>query len=145
MATAGKAIGSGLWRNSVFWTHRPLPVRQSAVAYGETQFFWTHRPLPVRQSAVAYGETQFSELKNSFWTLTLKQAHRIHVFSRLSAWPQNQSASCKDFEDKCSTEVLYGPGEFGCVWTYTYLTGILCKKLVMIHCIDPWYVYCFPV
>ena len=38
---------------------RPLPVRQSAVAY-------SHRPLPVRQSAVAYGETQFSELKNSF-------------------------------------------------------------------------------
>ena len=109
MATAGKAIGSGLRQNSALadlrggardappplgskffhfhavfgknlknnsnfgsWrtplgkildppllSFRPLPVRQSAVAY-------SHRPLPVRQSAVAYGETQFSELKNSF-------------------------------------------------------------------------------
>ena len=36
------------------------------------------RPLPIRQSAVAYGETQFSELKNSFWTQTQKQVYRIH-------------------------------------------------------------------
>ena len=63
-------------QSAVAYSHRPLPVRQSAVAY-------SHRPLLVRQSAVAYGETQFSELKNSFWTLTLKQAHRIHNFTVL--------------------------------------------------------------
>ena len=27
---------------------------------------------------MAYGETQFSELKNSFWTLTLKQVNKTH-------------------------------------------------------------------
>ena len=48
-ATAGKAIGSGL-------RVRPLIIR----------YEYLNRPLPVRRSAVAYGETQFSELKNSF-------------------------------------------------------------------------------
>ena len=48
-ATAGKAIGGGL---------RGAPL---ILIYE-----YLNRPLPVRRSAVAYGETQFSELKNSF-------------------------------------------------------------------------------